>query len=185
MVRILEAAANDFAVSGYTGLSYERVAKQAGVNRTTIYRRWPKKIELVRDMILTRVGFDKTPPDTGSARGDLLEIGKRIAKFVNSIVGARVMHLVSEQLEDEELKVFCDGLACERDRIVMDVLRTEGLTEVRLKNVAKMFPATIFFREHIEGKDIDEPFLLDLIEILLAGASSLAGKPIQVTDNKQ
>jgi AcrR family transcriptional regulator len=44
---ILEAALESFIDDGYEGMSMESVAARAGVGKTTIYRRWPSKKELI------------------------------------------------------------------------------------------------------------------------------------------
>ena len=49
--RILAAAATEIQARGYDGLSVERVAERAGVAKTTLYRRWPSKAELVVALI--------------------------------------------------------------------------------------------------------------------------------------
>ncbi len=45
---VLRAAFELFAERGYGGLSIEEVSARAGVNKTTVYRRWPTKIDLLR-----------------------------------------------------------------------------------------------------------------------------------------
>ena len=46
---ILEAARELMAASGFAGLTIEGIAEHAGVGKTTIYRRWPDKANLVMD----------------------------------------------------------------------------------------------------------------------------------------
>ena len=60
---VLAAALTAFAESGYAGLSVEDVAARAGVNKTTVYRRWPRKLDLVSDAIdfAIRVGRRSDP----------------------------------------------------------------------------------------------------------------------------
>jgi AcrR family transcriptional regulator len=45
--RVREATLRELDRAGYAGLTMEGVALAAGVNRTTLYRRWPKKSDLV------------------------------------------------------------------------------------------------------------------------------------------
>jgi AcrR family transcriptional regulator len=55
---------------GLTGLSIEAVAARAGVAKTTIYRRWATKADLVAD-VMSQVPPPGPVPDTGSLQGDL------------------------------------------------------------------------------------------------------------------
>lgn len=69
---ILDAAIDLFVEEGFEGMSVEGVAARAGVGKTTIYRRWSSKEDLVIDAI-DQLIFDVDPPDTGSVREDLVE----------------------------------------------------------------------------------------------------------------
>jgi AcrR family transcriptional regulator len=58
---------------GYDGMSMEGIAARAGVGKTTIYRRWSSKEDLIVDAIGELI-FDVEPPNTGSIREDLVEM---------------------------------------------------------------------------------------------------------------
>jgi AcrR family transcriptional regulator len=61
----------ELARGGFADLTIDGVARAAKVNRTTIYRRWPTKADLlaaVVEPLLLRYDQD---PDTGSLSGDL------------------------------------------------------------------------------------------------------------------
>jgi AcrR family transcriptional regulator len=68
--RVLTAAAAELSRVGYAALSIEEVAARSGVNKTTIYRRWPTKAELVA-AALTAIVRQRPAIDTGTLRGDL------------------------------------------------------------------------------------------------------------------
>ena len=50
---IIDAALDLFAESGAGGLCIEAVAARAGVGKSTIYRRWPGKEDLLVDALAT------------------------------------------------------------------------------------------------------------------------------------
>lgn len=68
---VLEATLDELARAGYAALSIEEVATRAGVNKTTVYRRWPTKKDLVHAALL-QLALEFPTPDTGSLRDDLL-----------------------------------------------------------------------------------------------------------------
>jgi AcrR family transcriptional regulator len=52
-------------------MSIEAVARRAGVGKTTIYRRWSSKLQMVIDVVSAVAVQGMAPPDTGSLRGDV------------------------------------------------------------------------------------------------------------------
>jgi AcrR family transcriptional regulator len=72
---VLEATVDVLAHGGYGKLSFEEVAERAGVSRTTVYRRWATKQDLVRAAMLRLCeARTQAATDTGTLRGDLLEL---------------------------------------------------------------------------------------------------------------
>ena len=59
---ILAATFSELIDSGYAALSVEAVASRAGVNKTTIYRRWPTLDDLLVDALTTYLKTGKLPP---------------------------------------------------------------------------------------------------------------------------
>ncbi|WP_433460988.1 TetR/AcrR family transcriptional regulator [Micromonospora sp. CA-248212] len=59
---------------GFDRMTIDAVAARAHVSKATIYRRWDGKAELVVAALSDRQVGVLNPPDTGSLRGDLLEL---------------------------------------------------------------------------------------------------------------
>lgn len=59
---------------GYDRMTIDAVAARAHVSKATIYRRWDGKAELVVAALGGRQVGVHNPPDTGSLRGDLIEL---------------------------------------------------------------------------------------------------------------
>ena len=66
---ILEATLRSVAQHGVAGTTIEGIAAEAGVGKTTIYRRWPSK----NDLIVAAISElpPRELPDTGSLAGDM------------------------------------------------------------------------------------------------------------------
>src|SRR5215203_3552612 len=75
---------------GYQALTIEGVAARSGVAKTSIYRRWPSKAEMVFDLRLH--SSDELPPveDRGSLSGDLDAIAARVVALVAGPLGRRI-----------------------------------------------------------------------------------------------
>lgn len=91
---ILRAAADELTESGYAGLTMDRVAHRAGTNKNAIYRRWPNRLALgiaAYRQLTTTVPL----PDTGSLRGDVLELLRGANRHWSSPLGAILRELMS------------------------------------------------------------------------------------------
>jgi len=71
---VLAAAVLELRNNGYDSFRVDSVAKSAGVNKTSVYRRWPNKLELVTAALRARPVMTAEPPNTGTLRNDLAEI---------------------------------------------------------------------------------------------------------------
>lgn len=82
--------------TGLSGVSIDEVSKRSGVAKTTIYRHWPSRADLLLEAC-SKLGSKFVAPDTGSLRGDVetlaLAFASRalrtpLAKILPSIVDA-------------------------------------------------------------------------------------------------
>ncbi|MER7673294.1 TetR-like C-terminal domain-containing protein [Kitasatospora sp. NPDC096128] len=104
---IYRAALGQLTTDGYAGLTMEGVAAAAQTGKAALYRRWSSKEELVMDALRAALPPARPAPDTGSLRGDLLEVvtGLRTAMF--SDLGAAVRAIMSE-IDHQRARVFLE-----------------------------------------------------------------------------
>lgn len=69
--KVHQAVLDLLAEQGTAELSIPVIAQRAGVNPSSIYRRWRTREGLLADMAMSRLEHDLPLPDTGSLRGDL------------------------------------------------------------------------------------------------------------------
>lgn len=89
-------------------MSVERVANIAGVGKTTIYRRYESKEELAAAAMRSLTDNLGPPPDTGSARDDIVEMLVQNQTAMVQGPGMSVMGalLVEERRNPELLELF-------------------------------------------------------------------------------
>lgn len=90
---ILQATLDLLAEVGYESMSIEAIASRAGVGKTTIYRRYTSKEELVADAIES-LRDDLAIPDIGSFWGDMDILIKNAAKKIDSPLGRQTLALI-------------------------------------------------------------------------------------------
>jgi AcrR family transcriptional regulator len=100
---ILNAAVSELGQSGYAGVTMERVARRAGTNKNAIYRRWPSRAALAVAAYRQLAAGDQPLPDTGTLRGDALELLRRANRMWSSPAGNILRGLLAGVAEDPEL----------------------------------------------------------------------------------
>jgi AcrR family transcriptional regulator len=131
---ILEATLELLAQEGFQGLSIEDIAARAGVGKTTIYRRWSSKDELVIDAI-HEVQVDLSTVDTGNFRNDLVILFKNAYKglMTHPLLPQLVLRLISEfQANPEIFQVFLKQLLFPRiQRFMYMIEQAQARGEIR------------------------------------------------------
>jgi AcrR family transcriptional regulator len=110
--QVLAATVAELADSGYRAFRVDAVTAAAGVNRTTIYRRWPSKAALVAAAIewMRRLVHDVPLPDTGVLERDLVLALRRKVSFKKRIEGRAWARLLAEKHDPEVSAVIGDAV---------------------------------------------------------------------------
>jgi AcrR family transcriptional regulator len=99
---ILRATLEELADVGFEALSIEAVAARAGVGKTTIYRRWPSKTELVMEAI--NIVHTEVPViDTGNFRQDLLAMLRGAFQLRAPLVEQLLLKVMGEVKSNPEV----------------------------------------------------------------------------------
>jgi AcrR family transcriptional regulator len=110
--QVLVATVTELAESGYRAFRMDMVSTAAAVNKTTIYRRWPGKKQLVAAAIdwMRRFVHDVPLPDTGSLERDLTEAFRRKVNFNDRVEGQAWARLLAEKHDPEVNDVIGDAV---------------------------------------------------------------------------
>ncbi|MDA2811588.1 TetR/AcrR family transcriptional regulator [Nocardiopsis sp. RSe5-2] len=100
---IFEAVLAELDEVGYAKLAMERVAERARTGKASLYRRWPNRARLVMEAMYHVVPRYMDPDDTGSLRGDLLELFRGVARLLEGPTGEAMRGVLGEVLHDEEV----------------------------------------------------------------------------------
>lgn len=100
---ILRATIDELLESGYEALTMDRVAQRAGTNKNAIYRRWPSRAALAVAAYRELNVADQPLPDTGTLRGDSLELLRRANRSWTSPAGQLRRSLFAGVAHDPEL----------------------------------------------------------------------------------
>ena len=115
--QVLAATVRELGESGYRAFRMDAVSAAAGVNKTTIYRRWPDKRTLVAAVVewMRRFVHDVPLPDTGALERDLVEAFRRKVSFGDRVEGKAWARLLAEK-RDPEVGEIIERAVKERSR---------------------------------------------------------------------
>lgn len=84
--RVYTAVLEVYWETSWRGFTFDAVARRAKVGRAALYRRWADKEELLVQALDARSPLS-TPIDTGSVRGDLVELAEQLAVGYGELSG--------------------------------------------------------------------------------------------------
>jgi AcrR family transcriptional regulator len=152
---ILETAKRLLRELGYDRLTMDGVAKEAGVARTTVYRRYRDKADLVSAAIDTLRDPSKRP-NSGDARRDLIAHLENVRRnYGMSLAGTLLME---EPHNPRLLELFRKRMVLPRRQIIRDSIQT-GIERGQIR------------------PDLDIERVLDLILGALFAAVFASGRP--------
>jgi len=101
---VYAATLGELAARGYTQTSVEAIAVRAGVHKTTVYRRWRTKDQLVAEALAHAATERTEVADTGDIDADLRTLARAVVATITSQDGlATVRALVAEAPASPEL----------------------------------------------------------------------------------
>jgi AcrR family transcriptional regulator len=180
-----EAALARLAEVGYDRLTMDAVAARARAGKTTIYRRWPGKAELVVDSLNSLKGVPEIP-DTGSLRQDLRALAESITSAEGQFGAQVAIGMASALARDGELRrVFGEKFIAPRMAGFLTVFeravaRGEMPSGHDLDLLARLFPALALQQLVMSGELPDTRFagqIMDEVVYPLATAPAAGTGP--------
>jgi AcrR family transcriptional regulator len=178
----IAATLAELAESGYSALSFENVARRAGVHKTTLYRRWGTREELVLEAMLDRAAQRISVPDTGSLRQDLFELARTAAANAATPEVAAMARAVAAQAPHDSRLAAANRRFWD-ERLAMDAAIVEGaiqrgelVCETDARLVIESLLGPIHLRLLLTGEPIDDSFLQAVVDVVVDGVTRRQGR---------
>lgn len=183
---ILEATRASLVELGWSKLTMGDVAARAGVAKTTLYRRWANKNELVVDAVA--VLFDELElPDRGSLAADVEGVVLQFADLLGRPeTKTALMGVVAESTRDEALRGRIRSAIVERQkRLVLEgreraqargELPYEGDPRAAARTTDLIFDVVagaVVHRTLVSAEPVDEEWARRFTVLLVSGLGSL------------
>ena len=175
---VLDATSALLAEVGYDQLSVDEVASRAGVHKTTVYRRWPTKPQLIAEAAHLQAAANVPIPDTGTLLGDLQTLAREVAANIGSEGGARQARtIVAAAASSDELTGVMHAFWARRlDAAAVIVERAVDRGEVPATInptlITEAVVGPIWLRLLLTGETVDDDFADEIAAFVTVGARS-------------
>jgi AcrR family transcriptional regulator len=176
---VLDAASDLLAEEGFGGFTVDGVAARSGVAKTTIYRHWPTRFDL---LCATMACYDECPatPDTGSLRTDVVVLLKQLAVELTEAPWSKSMPGMLEGAERDpdlaahHLAIFDAHAAALREVLARAQTRGDLRADADLEVAFAALAGPLFFRRLVLRQPTTSRQVDELIDQVLAGIASEA-----------
>ena len=162
---------------GETELPPALVAQAAGVSRSTVYRRWPTRGDLLREAVAEHTRHLGVP-DTGSFAGDIRRLALVLASFFSDPTEIAMSVAMATHTDPEfdrwQVEYWEQHAAALAQPFRSAVARGELPDDVDPEPLLEMLMGPMIVRTVIMKQEIDGPFALRLADQVVRLARSAA-----------
>jgi TetR/AcrR family transcriptional regulator of autoinduction and epiphytic fitness len=170
---IRQAALDELGEVGYGAFTIESVAARAGVGKSTIYRHWSDKLDLIADAFETFHEQMVPSIETGSSRERVELLVRHVAEVVvHSTFSVCIPALIEGAERDPRVRAFHHRYSKERRQTLIDVI-AEGVAagelparvDPELAALALLGP--IFYRRLMSSEPFEPGRAGELVDTVL------------------
>jgi AcrR family transcriptional regulator len=157
---------------GYDGLTVDAVAATAHASKATVYRRWPTKAELVLAAFLRGVRQVAQGPETGSLRGDLLELGNTCCDEADEH-GSTMRAILVEVSRNPALKDLLQHQFLDRRKALFERVLWQAVDRGEIEAAAitdelcDLMPGYLVFRSIWSARPLTRPSVTALVDDII------------------
>ena len=177
---VLEAVREEIGTVGFRAMRIENIALRAEVAKTTIYRRWPKKEDLLFELLHAMM-FDanKVLVETGSLREDLLAIARHVQERMTSAEGKAIGRMMMAERSEPEVERAVERVRETMVRIPLQMVeaareRGELAADVIPDVLLSTLVGSIHHRIFVRCQPVTPGYVEAVVDLLLKGASARA-----------
>ena len=153
---------------GFAGASVDEIARRSGVAKTTIYRHWPTRADLLRDACST-IGTPQTAPDTGSVEADVTALMTDLARMLRTARWTSVLPSIIDAAErDPDIADMYGqlqhGYSAPLETVILRAVRRgelPGDTDTAMLVAALTGP--LFFRRWFSRDPLSDEFVRQIV----------------------
>lgn len=171
----------ELAEVGYPAVTFETVARRAGVHKTTLYRRWARPEALLLEAAAEFSATSAPVPDTGSLRDDLLLLGRQVAESLRSPAPQAMLRAVAiEARHNPVLADVARGYWRARVQHIGEIVRRgvengEISFSIDPHLVIEALLGPLYLRTLVMQEPVDDSFIEGVVDLIVAAATGDVG----------
>ncbi len=171
---VMTATLEELGRVGFARLRVDDVASRSGVNKTTIYRRWSAKRELVRAALLT-IGGVPEEIDTGDVRADLIESFHATMRRWATKQGRGALRILTAERADPEVDALARGVrqryrTPRRRLLERAITRGQMPPDIDVDLLLDVMTSTVLTRVRCRLGPLQHSWVVRVVDLALAGA---------------
>ena len=171
---VLDAVRAEIAKVGFSAMRIENVALRAEVAKTTIYRRWPKKEDLLFELLQSMMSGSEAIAEGGNLRADLLAIGRHLRSVMTSTDGQAIARVLMAEGSDPEVQRAIAHIREQKMIVPMKLVeRARERGEIGGAVDADLLLTTLAGAVHhsvfVRSVELSDAYLEALVDLLLSG----------------
>ncbi|CAN5410129.1 TetR/AcrR family transcriptional regulator [soil metagenome] len=175
---ITDATRHLLVRDGYDQVSIDAIAREAGVSRPTVYRRWPSKAHVVFDAAFGDTGSDSEALTiSGDFDSDLRGFVRAMVEFWRApVVEAATLGILAERRRDPDLHIRTQQLLDQQTLAAFGALVHSGIDAGRLRAdlditmLYELLVGTTFYAVLVQQHDDVDALVESLCSLVLRGS---------------
>jgi AcrR family transcriptional regulator len=165
--RVHRAVTELLVEGGASACTFKAVAERAGVQRSTLYRRYPDKWDMMIDSMMIRAAEEILPDPGDSFADDLTSILRKLARMLDSPLGPTVVSVAAEfrshSRSDFSRTFFDRRMAQLEPMFAAAICRGELPATIDREELFSFAAGPIYFRMFIAGRAVDDDFINSIV----------------------
>lgn len=169
---VLAAVVEELAEVGNGQFTIESVAARCGVGKSTIYRHWEGKPQLIADAMRT-LNTQPVPQVDGSPREVIRQLLHHLTRALTTgVLGPAIPALIEAAERDEELRELVHAYSADRRRALVEAIAAgidAGVVDERIdpELASQALSGAVFYARLMTPTPLDEAAIDELIDTVL------------------
>jgi len=161
--RVHKAIVDLIVEGGVDACTFAAVAQRAGIERSTLYRRFPNRWDAIIDAWMARAAADVMPELGDNFAADLDSVLHKLVEVLESPLGAALLKVAAElrgRSDSHSSRNYFDARMAQLEPMFeAAVARGELPAEIDREALFTAAAGPIYFRIFIAGREVDDEFI--------------------------